>query len=280
MATAWEFIQNCLQVQVATVELAPKRISLRRCRHDTSIIYRTAIAHVLAAQTGYPASEIARALTASVLSRPEWPVDCYASALPTAEIVCSPSDRAISTWLQRCLRAPVLVGVPVPSQSLDVTLASPQAAVDLPRSIVATQYARDRCRSLLEMGARAGAIALKWDAAGNLHWQQPHPMPWLIVGSEPARLNLHAPAERQLLGQLLDAIDALESAEFANWEQLALTLGTAALNLHRYCRMWGDVELAHARIRLGCLAIAYQLLNALLWRPDEAGKLLPGRQSA
>jgi hypothetical protein len=142
-------------------------------------------------------------------------------------------------------------------------------------SLFKVQYAHARCCSLLRLAHRQSLINLSDldSITPNWEWQwmEPNPIPWLDgnpeMESEPLRLRLEHPAERELIAHFLDGIEQLTPPTPARALELAKALSYGFEKFYSACRIWGEVKTETpqlAQTRLGLVAITQKLLRSLL----------------
>ncbi|NEO64740.1 MAG: glutamate acetyltransferase, partial [Moorea sp. SIO4G2] len=85
------------------------------------------------------------------------------------------------------------------------------------------------------------------------------------------------PAERLLIGQLMDLTDYLSGTESKNWLKLASSVSNAFEQFYRSCRIWGEVKHQTPRLaqaRLGLVGVTQVVLRSLL--EEQLGVPAPG----
>lgn len=215
--------------------------------------YRCAIALQLARQQDFSSLIIAEQIGANLKTIcPEFTILVKDSGWIEFQV----SDRALAIWLQ-----PIFQKISCPKKEL---------LKEIVPNLFAIQYTHARCCSLLRLGEREELIQLD----EILKWKHPYPISWL---DEKDNFRLIHPIEKNLIGQFLEVVDALDRNK-TDWNKLATQLSKAVLECDRDCRIFGDVkrnnrELSQAR--LGLYAIARLLLQKLLeeklgiWAPIE-----------
>ncbi|MGH2412623.1 MAG: DALR anticodon-binding domain-containing protein [Microcystaceae cyanobacterium] len=246
------------------LELKSEAIPLNRLKHETTIIYRCAIAFRVARRQTISPAEIAKqfvthltTVSSAVSNQPQ--LDFTVRIVEPGWIDFNLSDRALAVWLQQLLE------FPIPNSQFPI----PNSQFPIPYCLFPIQYAHARCCSLLRLGHRESLIQLHDPNFSQPigQWLNPNPIPWFSPSLESGNFQLVHPTEKQLIFQLLAVVDRLEDARAVPGFQLAAGLSQAFSNFERSCRICGEVkqktpELSQAR--LGLIAITQLLLRSLL----------------
>lgn len=264
-------------------------ISLHRAKDYSRVLYGSGIAFELSQFKNIPALEIANVLATLVrgaelsVGNHEVEYCCQQFSLATnvlqeftVEVVppgwihLEVTEPAIAAWLQS------LVSL------LQVQNLSKEEPCQLTRTdtsrLFAVQYTHARCHSLVQMAHREKIITLKaqLDTSPTTFLVAPDPIPWL----NHQKLRCCHPAERDLIGQLLETLDELycpcASRQPIDWEKAALNLSQAFQTFYSCCRIWGEVKiqtLALAQARLGMVIVTQSVLRLLL--QDKLGVPAP-----
>lgn len=137
------------------------------------------------------------------------------------------------------------------------------ADVDLSLAI----YARDRCRSILELAYTEGLITQ--DISGD--WQIPRSI-WCDFGSNRGNNRTRAEithsfeigVEDRLIHALMDILDGICGSHRRDNFRLTIDLAHSWLEFHRHCRIFGDVKHQNPHLaiaRCGLTAIAQRYLR-------------------
>ncbi|MDJ1181962.1 hypothetical protein [Roseofilum casamattae] len=255
-------LQDQLQLALAGLELEEGNcppISVELLPENQRFGYRSPIALALAARSSHSAANIAERLLAQ-------------RTFSDGKIVMAPSgwiewhlrDEAIATWLQAHLDNPFAIH---PQWCSSIDPNAPQ--------VFTWQAARARCCALLRLACDRKDIICD---PVSLAWHSPSPVPWLRNGI----LQLHHPAERQLIVSLLHIVDTLSIAPTRpsrnRVAQLTQRLSEDWMRCDRHCRIWGTILQENPTLAIGRLAVssvAGQTLKCLLERglnlhaPDE-----------
>lgn len=244
------------------VQVIPiKRVSTR------SFVYVCAIAHRLATPS-QPVPMIAAGLvntmqahsdSLSVLS------GIVVQATATGWLQFELGDRAIATWLD------LLLANALPSPCLPIAATEPQ--VRLPAAaIFAVQYAHARCCSLLRLAHREALITLDRLNEAPFYWRvaSPPSIPWLTSTDQ---LCLDHPADRSLLGHLVEALDRLSDDSPQRTQRIlrsAQAIAQAMQVCHRLHPLWRKTGRTGANrdlvvAQLGLLIATQRILHFLLW---------------
>ncbi|HEY9641883.1 MAG TPA: hypothetical protein V6C57_15455 [Coleofasciculaceae cyanobacterium] len=276
--------------------LAPLEVPLNRVQDMTQIQYTSAIALKLARQDNpiHLAQEIACrlnqmiAMASAKATCPQdriWQNFTIQTVLP-GWIYLQLDQQGTAEWLQTLVSQPMHL-------SSDQTSTSSFATTANIRDYTHTfciLYTHARCCSLLRSANTEGIIRLNAANFGqaaanpsaahlngnlnanlqgnlnaNLNIVAPQPLPWLTSGE----LQCQHPAERQLITQIVDVLDALSQPGDRPLEKLAQALSQDFETFYAACRIWGDVKstnLPLAQVRLGLVLITQKLLWVLLHR--------------
>ncbi|NET56460.1 MAG: hypothetical protein F6K47_09895 [Symploca sp. SIO2E6] len=276
----------------------PETIQVKRCSHDTDIVYSCAIALKLAPVLQLRAIDIAHQLMNAFkegnrelgeLGEKNWSWELGVTNTQQitlnnlnfrVEVVSSGwiyfrlEEESLATYLQQLIswrdreRGSGGEGVRGDSEHL-----------------FPIQYAHARCCSLLRLAHRQGVIKLsdangttyngEWDRSSsnspktdkNPNSQFPIPnSQFPILNSQFSMLLVH-PAERHLIAQIVDVQDALSNHSQLQGVKLAGELSQAFEQFYRSCRIWGEVKSQTPKVaqaRLGLVAVTRVLLRSLL----------------
>ena len=241
-------------------------ISIKRARKAIPFVYVCAIAHQLATPS-QSASLIATQLV-DMLSQPlSIPEEGSLSgimvqATATGLLKFELSDRAIAAWLDHLLAKALPQERCVPFTSMERQMVLPTAA------IFEVQYAHARCCSLLRLAHSEGLITLDRLDAPPLVWRviSPPSVPWL---TSTAQLCLNHPADRQLLGHLVEASACLsDEAPCRRRRSLrsAQAIAQAMQVFHRVHPLWRKTGIEPNLVvsQLGLLLATQRILYSLL----------------
>lgn len=188
------------------------------------------------------------------------------------------NDWSLAVLLQKLIQMPV-------TKSVDYSTLEFQRRDDSPTATLncfPVQYAHARCCSLLRLAHQQGLITLKDLDFKTLDCQllAPNPISWLKDEQEAATgqlvLRLVHPAERCLIAQMLDVIDASRNLEQLRAAKLANALSKAFEEFYSCCRIWGEVKTQTpklAQARLGLVGITQGALRSFL--QDQLGVSAP-----
>ncbi|NEP15208.1 MAG: hypothetical protein F6K14_34575 [Symploca sp. SIO2C1] len=130
------------------------------------------------------------------------------------------------------------------------------------------QYTHARCCSLLRLAHKQGLIKV---SGQQTILNFPNPIPWLKeaqgLEGEVLQLRLVHPAERRLIAQIIDVQDSLSNQTQLQGKKLARDLSKAFEQFYSSCRIWGEVKSQTpklAQARLGLVAVTQVLLRSLL----------------
>ena len=243
-----------------------RAIPLKRARKAIPFVYVCAIAHRLATPS-QPAALIAAQLVDTLLQPLSIPEEDSLSgiavqATATGWLQFELSDRAIAAWLDR------LLAKALPQQS-GMSLTSMERQMVLPTAaIFEVQYAHARCCSLLRLAHSEGLITLDRLDAAPLVWCviNPPSIPWL---TSTAQLCLNHPADRRLLGYLVEALDCLSNESPHRTQQSlrsAQAIAQAMQAFHRVHPLWRKTGTEPNLVvaQLGLLLATQRILYALL----------------
>ncbi len=232
------------------VDIRAAEIPLKRDGDDLPLRYSSAIALKFAQQHAHCAIELAEQVARSILAHtPAHRPDFGVEIAPTGWMTLQLTDRAVADWLQLVLQP---------------FLQSPQG--DEPSSGLScfpAQYAHARCCSLLQLAYREGAIG--YSLLEERHMTAIEPIPWL--DPECQTLRLRHPAERQLVSQLVNTVDAIATTHPQNYTKLALRLSQSFEEFYSQCRFLGTLPTVNPRlaeVRIGLLGVTQILLQQLL----------------
>ncbi|MBD2022778.1 hypothetical protein H6F43_21580 [Leptolyngbya sp. FACHB-36] len=238
--------------------LQPNSVTLKRIQDGSKLLYSSAIAHQLAAHSADSAVAIATEIVQS-WQQPDMALclplpavvlfDLTIQVTPKGFILIDVGDRAIAAWLDTLLTSSF------PSFSFP--------AAFLP-SLFPAQHAYARCCSLLRLVNDTGRVAIRPLSAHPSQWQivQPSGIPWLN-GSQ---LRLNHPTERQLLCQLLGAIDDLTRNQRQLSEsvvRLVNDIANAFQEFHRSRQPLGSMD-SLMQAQAGLLLATQRVLHWLL----------------
>ncbi|MBD2089565.1 hypothetical protein H6F67_06830 [Microcoleus sp. FACHB-1515] len=224
---------------------------LRRHSAQWPICYESAIARKLAAQQQRSPAVVAAEIAATVTVVEGWQIHTSPSGLLRLQA----SEPNIAAELQRLLAVPTGC-----TSELHVERSRP------PDQLFRVQYVHARCWMLLQSAGREGWFERSLP---------PPALPWL---TRKGNLRLQQQAERQAIGLLFDAVDALALEQTSDrlWKQ-AVSLSCQLDAFHAACRIWSEFkeDLPLAQARLGLTWAGQQLLQVLLNALDlDAPKLL------
>lgn len=241
-------------------------LSIKRARKAIPFVYVCAIAHQLATPSR-PAALIATQLVDTLLQPLPIPEEDSLSgivvqATATGLLQFELSDRAIAAWLDRLLTKALPQESCEPLTSMEQQMLLPTAA------IFEVQYAHARCCSLLRLAHYEGLITLDRLDAAPLVWRMisPPSIPWLI---STAQLCLNYPADRQLLGHLVEASACLSDAAPRRRQQSlrsAQAIAQALQSFHRVHPLWCKTGTEPNLVvsQLGLLLATQRILHLLL----------------
>ncbi|WP_081431215.1 DALR anticodon-binding domain-containing protein [Moorena bouillonii] len=277
-------------------QLILERIPLERCSDNTGVAYRSAIALKLSRAMQQSPLAIAHQLTVSL---PTITQDGGKQNLIEFEVEVAPpgwinfwlTDQGLATWLQDWIQPSTDTPISFRPQQGQKNLL-PYLELNTQHSaifsqdtskIFRVQYAHARCCSLLRLAHRQGLIQIQ---SMDLKTSRglivvPYPIPWLKddleTGTNQPLIQLLHPAERLLIGQLMDLTDYLSGTESKNWLKLASSVSNAFEQFYRRCRIWGEVKHQTPRLaqaRLGLVGVTQVVLRSLL--EDQLGVPAPG----
>jgi arginyl-tRNA synthetase len=232
---------------------------------NRGIIYRSAIALQLARGNLEKVREIQQKMLANLISV-EAPVkfQFQVTINPSGLLEFFLDRSAINQWLQQL---PELL---INYYPLSLSGDRPTEIAD---EFFVIQYAHARCCSLLRSGHLDDLIRLQ---TLDFHqsvwfWLSPSPLPF-------QEINWNEPEERELIAQVIETIDGLDSLNSILARKLAIHLSQAFFKFEQSCRIWGEVKQQYptlAQARLGLIAIVQLLLRFLL--KEELG-LIPSME--
>lgn len=231
--------------------------------HTVPFVYGCAIAHHLATPS-QPATLIAAQLASAMQAHshqlntrlPEIAVQATATGWIQFEL----GDRAIAAWLD------LLLDNALPAQ-LAIPLAATEPAVNLQASVIFdVQYAHARCCSLLRLAHREALMTLdRLDAPCDWRMTNPTSIPWLTSAGQ---LCLEHPADRDLLGHLVEALDCLADdspRRMPRTLRSAQAIAQAMQTFHRVHPLWcRGVDPTLVVAQLGLLMATQRILYRLL----------------
>ncbi|NER24360.1 MAG: hypothetical protein F6J96_27370 [Symploca sp. SIO1C2] len=290
-------VKKILQLEVSRVTssscLLPSDYCLRppqmkRCSHDTDIVYSCAIAFKLAPVLKLPAIDIAKQLVTALGEKFYCrPLGIYLNF--QVEVVSSGwiyfwlKEESLAAWLQQLIFLGDAGmggwGDGGMGRHGDAGMGGWEADDLFPM-----QYAHARCCSLLRLAHRQGIIDWKLDIiSSNSPKTDKNPnSPFSILHSpfsilhSPFSIQLAHPAERRLIAQIVDVKDALSNQGQIQGVKLARELSKAFEQFYSSCRIWGEVKSQApqlAKARLGLVAVTQVLLRSLL--QEQLGILAP-----
>lgn len=242
-----------------------RSIPLKRASKAIPFVYVCAIAHRLATPS-QPAALIAAQLVDALLQPLPIPGEDSLSgivvqATATGWLQFELSDRAIAAWLDRLLAKALPQQSCTPPTSMERQTLLPTA------TIFEVQYAHARCCSLLRLAHSEGLITLnRLDAPLDWHIVNPPFVPWLTAT---AQLCLNHPADRRLLGYLVEALDCLSDESPHRTQQSlrsAQAIAQAMQAFHRVHPLWRKTGTEPNLVvsQLGLLLATQRILYALL----------------
>jgi len=250
----------------STLAQTVQAISIKRARKAIPFVYVCAIAHQLATPS-QSAALIATQLVDMLLQPLPMPEegslsDITVQATATGLLKFELSDRAIAAWLDRLLAKALPQDLCVPLTSMERQMVLPTAAT------FEVQYAHARCCSLLRLAHSEGLITLDRLDAAPLVWCviNPPSIPWL---TSTAQLCLNHPADRRLLGYLVEALDCLSNESPHRTQQSlrsAQAIAQAMQAFHRVHPLWRKTGTEPNLVvaQLGLLLATQRILYALL----------------
>lgn len=227
-------------------------ISLKQIYGFPRIIYSSAIAHQIANQNSAKAAELATHIaqhvtnyTASVYPTPvhlqsltDWMQGITCQATSTGMIQFKLTDPAIVSWLNTLINPPDSLGSTDQAEPIDVTKFD-LAKLD-PAKLFPIQHAHARCCSLLRLAHVEHLIRLEPAAP------QPgrsmtilEPISWLTPDLQ---LHPNSPPERQLIGDLMLALDRLAEPTSASRPlvSVAEAVSCSFQTVHQTCQIFGS----------------------------------------
>jgi DALR anticodon binding domain len=283
-------------------------IPLNRAKHDTRLLYVSAIALKLANIWQQPPQAIATQLVENL--EPLCNGDFAIEVTPLGMIQFELTDVGLANWLQRLTQTPL--ALPESGILCNVVTAD---------RLFPIQYSHARCCSLLRMANRdrimeivefdatracfqtfrsdsdppkspltrgtlsefsplfkgdwGGSPGLKTRPATPQIWslKVPNPIPWL---DENGRSRLVHPAEHNLISQLLAAIDSLapiieqyNDVKPVNYFKLANNLSAAFQNFYSQCRIWGEVKIETPKLAQSRLGLVLATQSLLRFILEE-----------
>ncbi|XHX77387.1 MAG: hypothetical protein RBJ76_23555 [Stenomitos frigidus ULC029] len=250
----------------SSLEQIVRAIPLKRASKAIPFVYVCAIAHRLATPS-QPAALIATQLVERLLQPLPLPEEAPLSgivvqATATGWLQFELSDRAIAAWLDRLLANAL-------PQQLSVSLTSQERQMLLPTAAVfEVQYAHARCCSLLRLAHSEGLITLDRLDVAPLVWRivDPPSISWLTAN---AQLCLNHPADRSLLGHLIEALDCLSDESPHRTRQSlrsAQAIAQAMQSFHRVHPLWRKTGTEPHLVvaQLGLLLATQRILSLLL----------------
>lgn len=262
----------------------------KRVRGLDRIVYSTAIAPKLAAQSSFTAAQITDHMIDSVsrntLRLQDSQTSSSLSEIALQDVVFQVTqsgliqaefgDRAIAGWLDWIIQGWGAEGQGAQRGGGAEGQRGRRAEEWGSRGaeVFGMQHAHARCCSLLQMAHREGVITLNQSAAVPVLWQfvNPASIPWLDAEGQ-ARLT--HPSERRLIGHLftvLDKVGCLPSP--LSWDgcfQLSKQVYQGFQAFHRDRPIWHNVlersrDLAHAQFGLvmATQRVLYHLLHDLM----------------
>ncbi|MGV2827472.1 hypothetical protein [Myxosarcina sp. GI1(2024)] len=250
-----------ISIDLELIDAALDRKIVLLFAESSKIIYRCAIAFVLAKYFSLSPAIIARELVALLPLVGVEPTETgleFRVTIFSAWIDFYWEELTLAAWLEETIAnlnaCPLL--------SLD---SLPQNNPSTQTDLFFPQYVHTRCCSWLRLAERENLIELRDRAFTSLIWPiaQPDPIVWL----DPAgRFYLTHAAESNLLFQLLTVVDKLDS-QTENWRKIAFNLSKAMLVFEAQCRIFGAVKQncpQRAIARLGSIALVQYFLHKLL----------------
>ncbi len=250
----------------ASLEQIVRATPIKRANKAIPFVYVCAIAHRLATPS-QPAALIAAQLVDTLLQPRPLPEEDFLAgivvqATATGWLQFELSDRAIAAWLDRFLTKAL-------PQQPSVSLTPREQHLLLPTAAVfEVQYAHARCCSLLRLAHSEGLITLDRLDVAPLGWRIVNPLsvPWL---TSTAQLCLSHPADRRLLGYLVEALDCLSDESPHRTRQSlrsAQAIAQAMQSFHRVHPLWRKTGTEPNLVvaQLGLLLATQRILFLLL----------------
>lgn len=249
------------QIQCYGVNIDPSDIPVYPLKDSWPIRYHSAIALKLAKLTSENPADIAAKILQG-LSSQSTRVEITVGVIPSGIITFELTDSAVAAWLQQMTQIPLPASSFSQVSTLNVTESQNQ-------NLFYLQYSHARCCSLLRLADRDRLIRLAephLQTAPTLWlWIQPDPISWLNLDG---KLRLSDPGERQLIGQLMAALDGdSKSSDRKFWQTQANLISDAFQAFYSQCRIWGEVKLKtpkKAQARLGLISITQAVLRYIL----------------
>lgn len=250
----------------SSLDQTARAIPLKRASKAIPFVYVCAIAHRLATPS-QPAALIAAQLVDTLLQPlPITGEDSLSGivvqATATGWLQFELSDQAIAAWLDRLLAKALPQQPCAPLTSMERQMLLPTAAV------FEVQYAHARCCSLLRLAHSEGLITLDGLDVAPLVWRFANPpsVPWLTTT---AQLCLNHPADRKLLGYLVEALDCLSDESSHRTQQRlrsAQAIAQAMQLFHRAHPLWRKTGTKPNLVvaQLGLLLATQRILYTLL----------------
>jgi len=283
-------VKKILQLEVSRVTssscLLPSDYCLRppqmkRCSHDTDIVYSCAIAFKLAPVLKLPAIDIAKQLVTALGEKFYCrPLGIYLNF--QVEVVSSGwiyfwlKEESLAAWLQQL----IFLGDAGMGRWGDRETRR-RGDAETRRweadDLFPMQYAHARCCSLLRLAYRQGIIDWELDIiSSNSPKTDKNPNSQFPIPNSQFSILLVHPAERRLIAQIVDVKDALSNQGQIQGVKLAKELSKAFEQFYSSCRIWGEVKSQTpqlAQARLGLVAVTQILLRSLL--QEQLGILAP-----
>jgi hypothetical protein len=275
--TAAEIYSDSTQPNDRFVTPSHKNLPIRRVP-SSQYQYISPIAHQLAAKSSLTPVAICQSLLGYIPPHIE-PLS------PQIEIQCWYTDkgyicfrltpRSISIWLDYIYTwTPDSIATITYPQNVDLSLAlAKPLPQQKPSPCEIAVYARDRCRSILQLACTEGLITK--DISGT--WQIPLSQ-WFDRDTDYLQYNQAEPcnnrpttdiiggfesgAQDRLIHALMDVLDSICGSRPPDSARLIIDLAQSWLEFHRYCRIFGDVKrqnphLAIARCGLTVISERY-----------------------
>ncbi len=281
-------------------QLIPEIIQVKRCFHDTDILYSCAIAFKLAHLWQLQAIDIANQLVTTLgekfyCSAQGIYLNFNVQVVSSGWIYFQLKEESLASWLQHLIS---------PGNGEIGRWEDGEIGEEIGRTIADTenvfplQYTHARCCSLLRLAHKQGLIQLSAketipnsqttnnkgqttkDKQQFSIFNSPNPIPWLKepqgLDGELLQLRLVHPAERHVIAQIIDVQDSLSNQTQLQGIKLARDLSKAFEQFYSSCRIWGEVKSQTpklAQARLGLVAVTQVLLRSLL--QEQLGVVAP-----
>ena len=276
----------------------PETIQVKRCSHDTDIVYSCAIALKLAPVLQLPAIDIAHQLMTAFEKQGSREQGAGNREQGTGNREQGTGNSQQLTVNNLNFRVEVVssgwIYFRLQEESLATYLQQLISPGDGRRTrrgdggdgemgnsdhLFPIQYAHARCCSLLRLANRQGLIKLG-DANDTkfsiLNSQFSILNSQFSILHSPFSILLVHPAERRLIAQIVDVQDARSNQSQLQGVKLARELSQAFEQFYSSCRIWGEVKSQTpklAQARLGLVAVTQVLLRSLL--EEQLGVLAP-----